>query len=414
MLPGARSLRIREFKWLWIGQTVSQLGDAVYFLVFLFLAQKVSGNPAVVGTVMALAALPFVVLGPIAGVAADKVDRRKLMAGADFASALILAGFAAYAYFEPLPPIWLIGVMAFSLSCVNAFFMPARTAAIPALVPRELLMDANALAIASQQLMGMIGLALSASVLGLIFQVAPAYFLLASAALNALTFAISGAFILKLPALKPETGSGAPSGKLLKDIKAGLKVVRADIVLRLALPITIVSNLFIAGFMVMYAAINDDWYGGRFSTLAWLEFGFAAAMVVTTLAISRITIRRPGTTYAVATLVVGLLVAGMCWGRGYWQFMTLNVLCGVAVPFAWLSMNVYIQTAFKDEFRGRIASVWTAASVGMHPVGLAVIGPLAAWLGLANVFLVMGFGMCAATLIGLLNRSFMRAEMPGF
>ena len=87
---------------------MSQLGDAVYFLVFLFLAQKVSGNPAVVGLVMALAALPFIVLGPIAGVAADKVDRRKLMAGADFASALILAGFAVYAYFEPLPPIWLI------------------------------------------------------------------------------------------------------------------------------------------------------------------------------------------------------------------------------------------------------------------------------------------------------------------
>lgn len=392
---------------------MSQLGDAVYFLVFLFLAQKVSGNPAVVGGVMALAALPFVVLGPIAGVAADKVDRRRLMVGADFASALILALFAAYAYFEPLPPIWLISVVAFSLSCLNAFFMPARTAAIPALVPRDLLVEANALALASQQLMSMIGLALSASVLGAIYIFTPDYFLVVSATLNGLTFAVSGVFILKLPTLKPETGAGAPSGKLWADIGAGLQVVRANVVLRLALPITLVSNLFIAGFMVMYVAVNDEWYGGRFSTFAWLEFGFAAAMVVTTLAISRITFRRPGPTYALAILAVGVLVACMRWGTSYWQFMTLNVLCGVAVPFAWLSMNVYIQTAFKDEFRGRVASVWTAASVGIQPVGLAVIGPLAAWLGLANVFLVMGFGMCAATAIGLLNRSFMRAEMPG-
>ena len=175
-LPGLEILEIRAFRRLWVGQAVSQFGDALYTLLFLFMVDKLTGKAAMVGYVGALEAAPFLLFGPYAGVLADRLDRRRIMLFADLVSALVLAGLCVVLLVYPKPHVGVIFAAAFLLSTVNAFFAPAKSAAIPALVPAERLMEANALSAATQHLMPLLGLGISGVGLGLLYALYPNLF----------------------------------------------------------------------------------------------------------------------------------------------------------------------------------------------------------------------------------------------
>lgn len=82
-----RTLKRRGFRNLWLGQTVSQFGDAVYALVFIFMADRITKDPAFVGIVAAMAGLPFLLFGPLAGYLADRFDRKVIMVSCEASSA---------------------------------------------------------------------------------------------------------------------------------------------------------------------------------------------------------------------------------------------------------------------------------------------------------------------------------------
>jgi MFS family permease len=424
VLPGARVLAIPEFRRFWIGQTASTFGDAIYFIAFLFVAEKLTGNAMVVGLVGALSAIPYVVFAPLAGVLADRLDRRKIMVIGDSVSTIVTLALGLYALFSPSVSVVAICLAAFSLSTVNAFFNPARTAAVPALVPREYLIEANALTMASSQVISMISLALSTLLLGAIDKFFPQLFLPVTAFLNCFTFAVSAGFIATLPALKPgrdETESEKPQGLAqkaseafqtgLKDIKEGLRVLGHDPVMKIALLVNAAVSVSISGFMVVYVASNKLWFGGEFWRLGLIEFAFVFFMAVFSILAGRSLVKRPGPIYIYGTLALGLLVLLMVFGRNYWIFLILNALCGVALPYVWLTMNTYIQTAFKSHEIGRVSAAWLMVQQAAQPIGILLVGPSIEYLGLATTFAIMGAAIVLACLPGLLNRKFMLAPM---
>ena len=164
MLP-TKPLGIPAFRNLWLGQSISQLGDALYYVVFMFMVGKVTGSIAMVGYVGALETIPFFLFSAYSGVLADRIDRKKIMLVSDLICGGILAAFAAAAYFNPKPHIAVIGAIAFALSTIRVFFWPAKNASIPRLVPPEMVMEANALSSITHNLMFLAGLGFSASVL---------------------------------------------------------------------------------------------------------------------------------------------------------------------------------------------------------------------------------------------------------
>jgi MFS family permease len=394
-----------------MAQLVSLFGDQLYWMVFLFLANEVSRHKWEVGLVMTAQAVPFLLLGPAAGVIADRFDRRRIMAVANFASASITLLLAGLAYFQPYPPIWALASVAFTLSCVNAFFMPARMAALPRLVPESQLAEANGVVITLQQLVSMLGIAFSALILGAIFDNFPGAFLMLAALLNSLTFAIGGWLVLRLPNLSPEKDPDhVPHG--WNEFKEGVRVVFRDPVLRFILPANVLSQCFISGFMVIYVVVNDAWFGGRYSTFAWIEFSFAACVAAMGLAVARIKVPRPGLAFALATSFIGLTVLAMGWAENVWLFILWNALAGLALPFAWLPIQVYVQSAFHDKVRGRVSSAWVSTQMGVQPVGLMGIGPLIDGLGIRGAFVVMGGGMALAGVLGLASKETRQGRMP--
>jgi dTMP kinase len=135
-------LAIKPFRKLWNSMVFSSLGDWLGLLATTALAQQLSGgdyakaNFAIAGVFIARL-LPAVFLGPIAGVIADKLDRRKLMVNCDILrTALYISIPIFHNYF------WLYTAMIL-VECITLFWSPAKEASVPNLVPREKLESAN-------------------------------------------------------------------------------------------------------------------------------------------------------------------------------------------------------------------------------------------------------------------------------
>lgn len=397
--------RIRGFRDLWLGQAISQIGDAFYYVVFMFMVKKATGSNAMVGYVGALETLPYLLLSPYAGVLADRLDRKRIMLSSDLVSAAVLALFAAYLCFVPNPATWTLLLVPALLSTVRVFFMPAKSAAIPGLVPKEGLQVANAVSMTTQSMVPMLGLALSASVLGLLYSTAPFWAFIGVVAVNGLSFLVSAMFIARLPSLQPERDD-AHESHAWQDFKDGLAYVKSRREVSVLIALLVPFRLAVAPFFVTYVAANELWFGNRPSTLSWFEFAFFAGMVLFSPLVGRMRITRPTVAFMVGLAGVGLLVAGMAVARTIWGFMLLNGLCGLFVPLADIPVNTYLQASIPDAYRGRVNSVVSMIATGVMPIGAALGGILIDQLGLVGTFLLMGGGMMLAVLIGAFDRTF--------
>ena len=128
-----------------IGQSISQLGDALYYVAFMFMVGKITGKASMVGYVGAVETLPYVFFSSYAECSPTGSTGARSCFWSDWICAGILCAFAAVIFITGTPPVELIFVTAGLLSVSRAFFYPAKNAAIPNLVPAEETLEANTL-----------------------------------------------------------------------------------------------------------------------------------------------------------------------------------------------------------------------------------------------------------------------------
>jgi MFS family permease len=209
-LPGIGALRERQFRLLFIGQSVSILGDAMSGVALAFAVLEIDGSASELGLVLAAGALPFLVFLLVGGVVADRLPRRGVMLTADVVrmatqatmAVLLIAGVAE---------VWELAALQALRGTASAFFGPASTGLIPQTVSAERLQEANALR----------GLASAASwiagpaIAGALVATAGAGWALG---VDAATFGVSAASLagMRLPARER-----VPAGRFLVDLRAG-------------------------------------------------------------------------------------------------------------------------------------------------------------------------------------------------
>ena len=213
---GARLLTYRsllkgnaDFRRLWLGQVVSEIGDWLNNIAVLALTIQLAGigREGIAVAVYAIARhLPLFLFGPLAGVVADRVDRRRVMIGADVIRALFALGFLLANRFASLPAIYVVGA---SLFAASAFFNAAKRASIPNLVrgPTELL-SANSLSASTTAATIAIGSALGGILATFVGRNSVFVF-------NATTFLVSAEMIrrIRMSTRKEETGRDETEGK---------------------------------------------------------------------------------------------------------------------------------------------------------------------------------------------------------
>ena len=135
--------RDREFRIMWLGQLVSGLGRQVTFVALPLELWQLTHNPLSIGLLAIVQLVPILSFALGGGAVADAVDRRKLLL---FTQILLAGSSAAFAFlaFMPAPPLVGFYVVAFFSAGIGAVDQPARSSAIPRLVPRERLQAAIA------------------------------------------------------------------------------------------------------------------------------------------------------------------------------------------------------------------------------------------------------------------------------
>ena len=140
----------RNFRYIFVAQVVSGVGDAIYWVALPWLVLQEMGTATAVGITSAAAVIPFIILSPLAGVLADRVDRKLLMIVSHVARVAVLAALIIAGRMTSLDTLH-FAVAGFFLTAAGLLFYPARVAILPNLLPRERLVAGNAALAAGMQ-----------------------------------------------------------------------------------------------------------------------------------------------------------------------------------------------------------------------------------------------------------------------
>ncbi len=387
-------LRHSSFRYLFLGQSASAVGDrAVTVALALFITQR-TGSPTDLGLVLGAQTLPLVALILFGGVWADRLPRHRIMVVTDLARAGLHALLAAL-IFAGTVEIWQIVVIEAAFGAAQAFFQPAYSGLLPQTVPEDMIQDARALTESTANLAFLVGPAL-ATVVVLGIGAGEAF------AFDAATFMFSAVLLLRVHP-RPR-GDAAPAASMVHELREGWREVRS----RAWVWVTIL--VFTGSVMTIYAqwyalapAISRELYGGA-GVFGLLEsVGGVGAVCGAVVALSWRP-RRP--------LLVGMILV-LAWPIQDGLFalgapLELVVVCAFGTGFGFSLLMIWWETALARHIPpgalSRVSAWDWMGSLALLPLGYLVAGPLAHAFGARTVLgvgSVIGLGLLG---LGLLPR----------
>lgn len=388
-----RALRHRDFRLLWIGQSVSLVGDGIYLVAIAWLVYDISNRPSALALVGLAWTLPQVVALPLAGVFSDRLERRRLLVAADLlrlAAVGLLAALALAAVVE----LWHVIILVAVYGVGQALFAPAFTGIVPGIVPRADLLGANAL----QELVQRVGLRFAGPALGgvLIAAVGVGEAL----AVDAATFAASAIAVASMAARPPPV---VADRSIRRDLSEGLSYVRSQPWLWATLAGAALALLLTFGPMeVLLPYIIRNELGGDAATFGTVLAVGGAGSIAAALLIGRIGVPRRHVTFmwlawsVAIALDVGLAVAGAAW-----QMCVITFVMFAASAAGMMVWNTLMQSLVPARMLGRVSSLDWFVSIGLVPVSFALTGPIAAQFGARETLAAAG-ALGAATVLFLL------------
>jgi dTMP kinase len=366
------------FKRLLAGQAVSSLGDWVATLAFIAAAFALShGNQTAVAVVLVLRLVPPIFAAPVGGVLADRLSRRTIMVTCDISRAALIA-------VVPFVNLASLYVIAFVHESISLFFLPARDASIPGLVPEGSLEQANGLILASSYgsiplaaaLFGGLRLVASHVPGGVpfahLFQAHPTSF---AFFFDSATFVFSASMIAGLQLEQKRTEQRA---EFLSDILEGFRYVMSHPALR-AMAYGLVVSMFGGGvlFAVGIGYVRQT-LGGSDVAFGWLAALWGGGMGIG-LAVVRLLVKERGSapTFITAVALCGGVLIFMAFVPVLWLAFVAAVVFGAVFSVAIVLALTLAQQTTEDRIRGRImGGVQMLFRVGLG-VGALGIGALA-------------------------------------
>ena len=343
----------RNFRLLFIGQTISQLGDWFNTVAVYSLLLDLTGSATAVAWMLIVQLLPIAFIGPVAGVVVDRLNRRRIMMAADIIRGVLILGLL---FVRHADQIWIAYVVTGCTVAAQAFFEPARTATIPNVTSADELLPANALSSATWSAM----LAIGASVGGVVTAVFGRDI---AFIVNSLSFFISAIFISMTrydatPAIRPALKNwidltGIP------DLVEGFRYVRQQA--HVAALMLVKAGWGLAGGILLLLAI----FGQRVfpiggSSAAGIGVLYGARGIGA--ALGPITLRwilgqQPSTlrrTIGPAYFMIGVFYVALAVA----PVLPLATVCVLFAHFGgsilWVFSTVLLQMEVPDEFRGRV------------------------------------------------------------
>jgi len=386
--------RDRDFRLLWIGQVVSGLGRQVTTIVLPYQLYVLTGTPLAIGALALVQVVPIMAFSLGGGVVADAVDRRRLLlltqAGLAAAS-VALAGLALL----PATPVLAIYAVAFVAAGLGAIDQPARSSAVPRLVPRERLPAAIALGQLNFQAAGVVGPAIGGLVLATL-GIAACY------VFDAITFAAAIGALLLIAPIPPAHGAVRPS---LSAIAEGLRFARRRRAILATFAVDL--NAMIFGMpTALFPILALDVFRVGPAGLGLLAAAPAAGAVIGALLTGWVgRVRRTGRAVLWASAGWGLAIVafGLC-TFSFPLALVFLAVAGAADVITAVLRSAIVQLITPDELRGRVTSIHILVVTGGPRLGDVEASAVASLAG-AQLSVVSGGLLCLVGLAAIV-RSF--------
>ncbi|MEZ4646473.1 MAG: MFS transporter [Chloroflexota bacterium] len=391
-------LRIREFRWLWLGQIVSNFGDAVTHLTLvLFINRVTEGSTTAIAYLLIALALPRATIGLVAGVFADRWNRKRTMIVSDLLRGVLILAFIFLSVNNT--QLWLLYMIAFIHSAIGAFFLPARSALIPNLVPKEGLLAANSLSQMSMVFLQVLGTAAAGFIVGVLDTFWPAF------VIDAVTFFVSALFVaqVQVATQRKETRETAVFTLIQavnSELREGMRIMLHNRVLLgtlVAIGVTMFGlgavNVLLPPLLINDLHVSETWFGA-------VEFAQTLAMIISGSFVAILAARfKPTSLISGNLLILGVMVCILSLITTVWHVLPILFVIGLVVTPLNAAVATIVQTAVSDDVRGRISAALGAIVQAAMLISMFATGAVAAAIGVRNVFIVSGIIVVTAGII---------------
>jgi DHA3 family macrolide efflux protein-like MFS transporter len=380
------------FRNLWCAHLVSVFGDGLYNVALPWYVYLHTRSSIATALTFAVGTLPYLLVGPFAGVFVDRWNRRFTLVAADLlrAATLIAASLVLMRGFN----LGAVIAVAFLLPVFSRFFVPAQRATTPALVGLERLVSANALMEGAGNVASIAGPVLSGA---LIVAIGAVPLLLIDAA----TFLISAAFLSRIRFPRQEKPAG-PRASVLSELAEGVRLAWRVPVLRVLCLQAPFANGFFAAFVVLlpvwiarsahagaaaYGALMAAFFAGSFgASLLLARYGSKISRAVLVLA---------------GLFAIGVMIAAFGFSRN--ALLGGAFLTGVGISAATFNIGVLtlLQLGAPPEQHGRVFALNETCSYSLRPIASLALGALADAWTVNNTIVLMGGAMLGLWVIML-------------
>lgn len=362
------SLRSRDFRLLWIGSLFDHMALWLQLITLSWLVWDLTGSAVLSGTAAGLRGLPLLVIGPWAGVIADRMDRRTLVIVAQV-FLTVVAIFFAFVVSSGAVQVWHAFAYAAVSAVCFAFILPARQALVVNTVPSEDLGNAFALSAMTVTINRLIG-----GVLGGL--------LITTVGIQWNFFVEAGAYLvtglLLLPMKTPyQEESTARRSSPLTNLKDGFSYIWRDkrIILHLMI-LSLILNLVFQPIPALLPAYTGDVLRAEADVGGYLMAAQGVGGIIATLLIASLGFIIMKGKLGLIALVVGC-AAVLILAQSHWFLLSIimMVVLGLSNTSFIVSSQVLVQGMVTDTLRGRVTSIFML-EFGLSPVAIFFIGLL--------------------------------------
>jgi DHA3 family macrolide efflux protein-like MFS transporter len=390
-------LRHRNYRLLFVGQALSQLGDAIYEVGIVWLVYQMTGSPEAIGWLVLCQTVPFLLLGIVAGAVADRWDRRLTMIITDALRGAVMLYLAVRWHLGGLT-VWEVCTAAVWLTSARAFFHPSFRAILPQMLPREDLLLANSLSESAKRVCKVGGMLIG----GVLMAWERADVMLWA---NGASFFLSLWTVWKI-ALPRRKREAAPlsAAAIFRDILAAGREIRRERAVLSAILLSTLGLTSSAGMIkIGLPLLAGEGLQGEGDTYGLLMACFSVGMFTAAAAMKKLSRLRILTMVALGWLLYGVMFGALAFAPP----LLLSCLFVGTIGFAHFLTDIPVTTLIQQkmplERMAACQSIWATASFGSETLGVAVAGPLLGLLTVTAGFTAAGGILCCLGLIPLIQ-----------
>ncbi len=375
------ALSNRNFLIYLTGSTISLHGLWIYRVALGWFAWEITHSEFWVGIVAFTQFAPAVVFGPLFGVLADRVDRRKASIVINGLSTVNMLLLGVLAWFGQVD-ILVLTIQSLVQGALDGAHTPVRMTLVPNIVSRAQLQSAIASTSISFNVSRFVGPAIAGIVIAT--QGVSAAFAINGFSYLAIIVAVS------IIELNPAAARIRQPKAVWSELLDGVRYALAHRTIRRLLIIVAVASVFGRGALEMMPAFADAIYQRGSAGLAILTASIGAGAIASGIVLSRSTEWLNTNVIRFGIVAAGLLIAVFGANTSFWLAVPVVVALGIVLSLSGVGSQILIQTLVEEEVRGRVSSIWGMIAFGGTAIGSIVVGTAASIFGLQATVVITG------------------------